>query len=395
MSKDTSKSSQDNDRSKSVYELNTNPNALLINKWFRDIETFIETFKAGADFIYKQLSNPYSVLKMLNFLSERLPEEIRKHVVFACTSGMINQIELDDGKDIITFHISPIGNEANLVIVDHIYNKLTASNIHPKIMFAKYLPYNFNNEIKESIEFEVGTDDINFNLSLNETNISSDQNKRTYKLNYKQLGFCSNIGLKSTPTGTRRVVNLIICVDKSIADVVLEKKTVVFENEKSREVWFPKEFNGKIPLMDMVVEVVGEYNLIHHVGYMEFLNSAELHNIKYADIIGRDSSDVPKNLDTTMNKVNFYEISDIRKDLDIVVKDYGYKQCTHCSVYDIQMKLFECEKCKTKNVTYYCSNLCQRLHYPIHKVRCIQNDASNCQGGGINHYGNMFGGTMR
>ena len=211
----------------------------------------------------------------------------------------------------ISLHIVPNG-EKNIPLMKLLYERrVPLSNIDVYC----YRPYDDNQLVHEEITIN--------NITLN----------------YSDLWFQGTIGYKEN----KPIVNMIIVVKKE-ASKILKKETVTFKNaaETSREVYFQTE-----PLIDAYLDnIIGEYNLLNHIGYIELLPSDD-------PLVGPDST--------------FTELSDVRKLLALALKSYNYKYCSYCNYMQLQCKLLQCTKCKT---TYYCGKTCQLGNWPIHKTIC-------------------------
>ena len=144
------------------------------------------------------------------------------------------------------------------------------------------------------------------------------------------------------------LLNLVIRVEKNIAKYILSKHAIIIKvpdektgkiEEKGRVVWLPKDSNI---MTTFLLNIVGEYNLINNIGYIEFIPSDEC--------------------ETT----SFMELAHIRKELQPIIKS----KCISCSVCDrknYQCNLLRCGGCKN---IYYCSKICQEINYVDHKRVC-------------------------
>jgi hypothetical protein len=212
----------------------------------------------------------------------------------------------------LTIHIVPNG-EKNIQLMNKLYSRrVPLTNIDVQC----YRPYNDNNIIPPIITID--------NITVE----------------YSDLWFQGSIGYKNN----KPVVNMLIVVKELIANKILKKETVSFKNETttSRVVYFQT-----IPVIDAYLDhIIGEYNLLNHIGYIELLPSN-------AEIITQEST--------------FTELSDVKKLLQLACKSYNYKHCIYCNVSQLQCDLLRCSICKT---AYYCSKVCQISNWSVHKKIC-------------------------
>jgi hypothetical protein len=211
----------------------------------------------------------------------------------------------------ISLHIVPNG-EKNIPLMKQLYERRVPLN---NIDVYCYRPYDNNQYVHKSITINNVT------------------------LKYSDLWFQGTIGYKDN----KPIVNIIIVVKKE-ASGILKKEKVTFKNaaETSRDVYFQTE-----PLIDAYLDnIIGEYNLLNHIGYIELLPSDD-------PLVGPDST--------------FTELSDVRKLLALALKPYNYKHCSYCNYMQLQCRLLQCTKCKS---TYYCGKTCQLSNWPIHKTIC-------------------------
>jgi len=111
----------------------------------------------------------------------------------------------------------------------------------------------------------------------------------------------------------------------------------------SREVWIQNDY---FPVDIALLNILGEYNLIHHVGYIEILHEKD-------PLVKADAK--------------FFELQDLKKQMDILFKHYKYKHCNYCQHNSLQTNLFKCSKC---NSGFYCCKICQRADWQTHKLIC-------------------------
>ncbi len=115
------------------------------------------------------------------------------------------------------------------------------------------------------------------------------------------------------------------------------------KSEKKMLKWLPTKTN----VVDiLLVNIIGEYNLIHRTGYIEFLPEGDA-------LIAAGSL--------------FTELSDLQGAYTILDKTMNTQICQVCTRRDYQIHLMQCSKCKK---TKYCCRECQVIDYPTHKKLC-------------------------
>jgi len=249
-------------------------------------------------------------------LTKQLLGDLNRYVDINFTYGMINSRFVKEFRDHIELYISPKFNKDNdnvMLLIYNTYNKLPFKL--PNILVNCY-----NNFYKEE-PFETLT------LTNNGVLINAD-GESTVK--YLDFGVQTNYSMDKNG---KALLNLIICINENVADLVIEKKNVSFNKSSNRDVYLPK--NGLVTTL--LNNIVGEFNMIKNIGYIEFMNS------KDAD------------------EVSFDELSYIRKELELIYKQRNYKNCKYCNKSELQSILTY----YPVGGNYYCNELCSKLDdYP-------------------------------
>lgn len=252
-------------------------------------------------------------IKILNNL---LDKSLTKYVDVEATFNEINRQELPISKGIVELYITPCLKKEAIPVMKKLYEERKTL---PNAYISCYRAFHPQDNIIAHIEFD------------------------EFKVCYEDFGYQSSISYDET----NPLLNLVILVKQPIANKILEKKTITFnklDNTTSkREVWAPTKSNAP----DLILlNIVGEYNLINHIGYIEF---------------------VPADDPQIVNDAVFIELADIRKELEMIFKWYNYKMCNYCSHNTLQVNIKRCSRCGS---VYYCSKHCQIADWKTHKITC-------------------------
>lgn len=259
----------------------------------------------------KKMSDAERVLQLLHFFSGTLTD----HIDFEVTIGQVNNIYDQKAEDHVELYISPRLLKDNVKYVEALY---AAKRNLPNLHVCKYRCYNEKSDKIATITYP------EYEYNYNDFGI------QTFKQNVKQI-------------------NIVMWVRKKAADALLEKKMVTFVDPDKKkpdtklEKWLPKKTN----VVDvMLTNVIGEYNLVHRVGYIEFLPEGDP-LIKSGSV--------------------FTELADLQKDFQFLDKLDKVPSCQTCERKSYQCNLLTCSRCKQ---VLYCNSLCQRINYPVHKKMC-------------------------
>ena len=274
-----------------------------------------------SELFWKRLSEQWAELypKMLSgdpntldHIQSLLTPELREHLELEFSFNEINRQALPRFKSYIELYISPKMLKDNLPYMSTLYEKRITL---PGLITACYKAYHYHDEAIKDIEYE-----------------------NDFVVKYTDFGVQCTFGYNEN----KPILNLIIMIKDPVSKKLLKKTKVDFKSEKgpgSREIWLPEKYNA---VSMMLLNIIGEYHMINHIGYIEILPEEEA-------------------------KGEFYELLDIRKELEIVLKHYNYKHCNYCGHNELQVKLLQCTRCKK---IYYCSKVCQFGDWLNHKLIC-------------------------
>lgn len=319
---------------------NAPQNSLISNEELINVETnwvkFYETLSSNWEVIYNTLIKPCQTetfngelaSNALNLINALATTSLTKYVDFEYTIGEINRIPFDEAKSQIELYISPKLLIHNVKIMELGYSigKKYANKLH-NLTIVKYRAA--STDLIDCIEY------------------------KDFTANYSDFG-CQAFHSISSETNLP-IVNLVILVKQPLASTLLEKRVVVCENKSPHadipakpitlEKWLPK----RTQVIDLILlNVIGEYNLIHNTGYIEFLPEDD-------PLITQESV--------------FNETSDLKNEYELLItnKMKKYLICAVCNRSSNIVDMLRCSKCKT---THYCGNLCQLIDFPSHKKYC-------------------------
>lgn len=293
----------------------------LADNW-RDIyNNIISTVKKND-----QSDKLNNILYLLNLL---LGDDLQKYIELEFTIGEINRTYYNSKyENIIELYISPKLKKENIIHMDNIYKEYIQhqnqrTNIYKKLenlSVIKYKAYNIKDALFEEIKYN------------------------DYIIKYYDFGIQTFIGYNEEKMP---VLNLIIFVKKPLCDKILKKKkiNVVMPDGSISEIekWLPDETNA----FDFIFNnIIGEYNFIHNIGYVEFLPEGD-------PLIAEGSV--------------FTELNDIRKELVLLENIKNINICSVCGRRELQKNILMCSKCKK---TKYCGYICQTIDYKTHKMFC-------------------------
>lgn len=243
------------------------------------------------------------------------------------TVGSCNMRRLDSHKGHIEMYMSAKLDQKNISYVEALYNTApTLSGLN----IVKFRPFHFKQDVPDQIEYG------------------------DFTVAYTDFGVQSSIGFKDNLP----VLNIVIIVKAQIADKILAKREVKFISDdgkmSSRDVWLPTVSNAA----DLyLLNTLGEYNLLYHVGYIEFLHENDdlAKNFRFPN---QDKPNAITDLD---------ELTYLRSAIQPVVKHRNYLQCTYCDRMSIQSNIKSCAGCHNRR---YCGSACQRADWQYHKNDC-------------------------
>jgi hypothetical protein len=277
----------------------------LVNNFKRKLATSWNTL---YEVIMNTRDKQYASTYVLEYIC-RLAGELTDSIDFELTFGECNRINYDSpvSNNLVELYVSPKLNKKNITLLDEL-----ATIELPNLHIVKYRAYNKNDPFIESVE-----------------------TTHTYKMDDFYFQSYMTFGEE----GPAR--NIIIYITAASSHI-LKKKPVTFINtdgsEFTLEKWMPT-----VNVVDiLLLNVIGEYNLLNATAYIEF--------IPEGDPIVNDIGD-------------FAPLTELRKHYPLS------DSCVLCSRQSYQRKLSTCsEKCPT----LYCSNVCKRLD-TAHVNYCVEN----------------------
>lgn len=270
----------------------------------------------------KDLNN---ILYLINLLLE---EELKKYIDIEFTVSEINRIYYEECNNVIELYISPKLKKENITYMNNLYNcyikhKESKTDTYKKLTKLNIIKYKAFN-IKDAL-----IEDINYD---------------NYCIKYDDIGVQTFVGYNEEKMP---ILNLVLYVKKPICDKILKKKkiSVVMPDETTTEIekWLPHETTA----FDVILlNVIGEYNFIHNIGYIEFLLEGD-------PLISEGSV--------------FTELNDIRNELLLLEKIKNINICSVCDRRELQKNILMCSRCKKNK---YCCYNCQYIDYKTHKKFC-------------------------
>ncbi len=240
--------------------------------------------------------------------------ELTPHIDFEFTVGEINRVYFEKASHLVELYISPKLQEKNVHIMNYVVKQAPKLD---NLQVVKYRAYNKSDALIEAIDYE------------------------TFSAKYTDFGcqHFNGIGPHNNP-----LINIVIYVKKQIADKILKQREVTFVDDAGKSTklmkWLPYEFN----VVDLfLLNIIGEYNLIHRTGYIEFLPEGD-------PLIASGSV--------------FTELADLKGVYDIL-EDQSC--CNTCNRYSYTLSLMRCSRCHD---TKYCCKTCQTIDYKVHKQFC-------------------------
>ncbi len=249
-------------------------------------------------------------LRCLQLLEQCLPEVLRPFITFEITYNEFNSQYLKSHQGIFELYISPKGLIENVPIMKGLYH---ARIDLPDLFVSCYRSYHVNNELISEIKGDITVSRSDF-------------------------AFQASTGYVQVNNQTRPVLNIVVVVKPEL----LKKQNIQFETGSSREVYMPNPAYNHIDIL--FNNIIGEYNLINNIGYMEFL---------------------PNDSDQLKPEHLFSEIEEIKREIQIIHACSKLRSCNYCGHNELQTVLLTC--CKS---IYYCSRMCQAADRKNHRLIC-------------------------
>lgn len=255
--------------------------------------------------------------RCLEVINGFLTEEQFKHVEVEITFGEVNRVSMPHADKLVELYISPRLRKENLPVMEELFR---ARKPLPNLSVVKYRAYNPNSELISLVEYE------------------------NFTLKYEDFG-CQVIN--EYDEEKKPIISIILHVKKYIADKFLLKRAVTFVHpDGTKQVEDKLIPSGPSGIDLFLTNVLGEYNLVNHVGAIEFLVEGD-------PIIAAGSV--------------FTELADLRQEILTIEKLRGIRVCANCAKRQYQCHLSKCSRCY--NISY-CSKECQTVNWPIHKHVC-------------------------
>jgi hypothetical protein len=299
------------------------PKPITLEQFTADISEFWQNFKGLWSSFHNQLitgdnDDRDAVVDTINGL---LSKNLSNHIKIEISIGMLNHIIFEKAKHHVELYLCPRLLFENVPIMELMYKKRIRL---PNLTVVKYKAYHPKDELIKDIETP------------------------TLKLSYIDIGCQTSMAYDEQKLP---VLNLVIYVKKPIADHLLTKQPVRFRHPDGHvetvERWLPTDTN----VIDiLLLNVIGEYNFIHHIGYIDFLPEGD-------PLIAEGSV--------------FNELSTIRDSLKLIhsMRKLDEIICHTCARTTLQTDIRRCSRCKK---TYYCGLICQSIDFPEHKKRCAR-----------------------
>jgi hypothetical protein len=293
------------------------PNLIPWSKTHPDVVSYWTNVVSAWPQLYPKIFSTEGK-SILNYLQSLLPESMSDKIELELLFGEMNKQELPAFVNEVELYISPRHTVTSIPIMQALYEGFPGlQHLH----VCKYKTYHPQDQLIAEIDFGA------------------------FKASYDDFGFQGSFGYTEEK---KPVMNITIVVNQPLASKILEKRQVWFKNPNtqqttSREIWASRTSNA-IDLF--LLNILGEYNLIHHIGYIELL-----------------PSDDPLITDDSV----FTELSDIKKSIELIISQYHYKSCNYCCHNELQTDMKICSNC---NIINYCSMVCQKADWKNHKINC-------------------------
>lgn len=259
--------------------------------------------------------------------NDLLPEPFKDRVYMCVMRGRVNMRRVESHRNMLEIYISPKVMRDNIPLIEILYaTRFKAAHL----IVSKFAPYYHS----QNINTLVPRDD--------------------FTLNYTDIAVHAVYGYF---TGEQLGMSIIVVVSDSVADHILQKRTVKFAHdngeESTREVLMP----DKSDAIDVLInQTLGEYNLLNHVLYIEYVH---------------ESDPIAKNL---LADGKLDELATLRGKIACVVRQRAYRMCDYCKRLEIQATIYTCSSCQT---SLYCSVACQRADRPEHRKICLPDQSES------------------
>jgi hypothetical protein len=265
-------------------------------------------------------ANELQCSKVLDYCYFISSKTMKDYLDYEITIGEVNRMECKENPKLVELYISPKLNINNVKLMEYMVSKAPKLK---NLAVIKYRAYNSKDALIDSIQY------------------------KDFTAKYEDFG-CQHFISISAET-KQPLVNLVIFVHKPLADLILEKRKVTIVDPDipdSKPFVIEKWLTTNLDILYCyLLNVVGEYNLIHNTGYIEFLPEGD-------PLISEGSV--------------FTELNDLKAAYDLLEGNLISK-CQTCCRKKHQCRLLRCSKCK---LVLYCSIECQKTDFETHKLFC-------------------------
>lgn len=282
------------------------------------VQSFWDSLERQWPIIYEAIvegneADQRRVLDLLHFFAG--PHKLD----FEFTLGEVNRVTFEEAKKTVELYISPKLLKENVPIMEAFY---AARRPLPNLKVLKYRSYNAKDPLIATVEYP------------------------DYTYQYTDFG-CQ--AYTAVGDDKKQIVNLVIYVRKEAAQKLLKQKEVTFVSPDGTETKMLKWLPADVNVVDvLLVNIIGEYNLIHRTGYIEFM---------------------PEGDPLIANGSIFTELADMRTAYTNLDKFIKQPQCSVCGRLSYQCEISSCGRCRK---TKYCSKTCQIVDFPTHKTLCTK-----------------------
>ncbi len=297
------------------------------------VSEFWENVVSAWPKYYKMIkNNPSLNLERVLNLITMLSGELSKRIDFEITYGEINRITVKESQDLVELYISPKLQLKNIPLLNLMIELIPETSKLPNLHVVKYRSYHVRDSVIASIEY----------------NLSNNEHPQYHNYKYEDFGCQWFSGIDTTENMEKRpIINIVILVKKNAINLLVKKPVTFILADGKEEViekWLPSVAN----VIDLfLINMIGEYNLVNNVGYIEFL---------------------PEDDPLIEPGSEFNELMSLRASFQILNNTQNMLFCNVCGRYEYQTKLSKCSKCKK---VVYCSKLCQKANFTIHKELCL------------------------
>jgi hypothetical protein len=232
------------------------------------------------------------------YLSSKLQEMVDIQISY----GEINRQCREGSKGNVELFISPRLGIRNIPYMKYIYRRgLQYIGNFDNLFVSCYDGYYRKNPIFENIKVD-GVD-----------------------ISYEDFGYNGTLDEIKDGGEIKTVLHVIILVNPKKSKYLLDEKEYNI-NGVEKKVLLPNE---KGIINNILINILGEFHLMSHVGYIEFIT---------------DEEKFPNR--------EFTELYDLRKDIEIISKNRNYRECAFCERKEYQADLV------LQNNHWYCLNWC-------------------------------------